>query len=199
MERACSNGLGNHLPRCLKRNGRDYSMYLAKKTLQMRNKPTKQQCDKCGRWMKRLDTHLKRNAQCRQVAINYPSFSMPSVDSSQPGYHDILSDTTSGSERHCSLLPATDSRQSPSTLDPFFCPKNNQEWEEADEHLRSIVVPAVLTATSVDERNHVLCQGIYNYFAGRFGLRKVRRKLRRNRQTESRKSSESSVADLKRD
>ena len=69
----------------------------------------------------------------------------------------------------------------------------------ADEHLRSIVVPAVLTPTSVDERNHVLCQGIYNYFAGRFGLRKVRRKLRRNRQTESRKSSESSLADFKRE
>ena len=74
MDRACpfcsisSKGLENHLPFCSKREGRDYSHYLSQKTTNNRVTMKKQLCQHCGKWMKRLDTHLRLSACCKRVS-----------------------------------------------------------------------------------------------------------------------------------
>ena len=80
MDRACPfcarkyKGLGNHLPYCPKREGRDYSSYLSQKTLNKKTTTKKQQCQRCGKWMKRLDTHLRLSASCKQISsMVYPT------------------------------------------------------------------------------------------------------------------------------
>ena len=60
--------LGNHLPSCHERDGRDYSSYLSHKTLHKRITTKKQLCPSCGKGMKRLDTHLRVSARCKQWA-----------------------------------------------------------------------------------------------------------------------------------
>ena len=48
-------------------------------------------------------------------------------------------------------------------------PKSAEEWSEVDRVLTESVVPAVLAATTVDDKNDALCQGIYQLFANQFG------------------------------
>ena len=61
--------VGNHLPRCKERDGRDYSSYLSKKTLYNKAKAgsSRKSCPKCHRWFLRLDTHLKNSPFCKSV------------------------------------------------------------------------------------------------------------------------------------
>ena len=60
--------VGNHLTHCKERRDRDYSAYLAKKTLDKRTRvTTKKACPKCHRMFTRLDTHLKHNAICKSI------------------------------------------------------------------------------------------------------------------------------------
>ena len=60
--------LGNHLSHYKKREGGDYSSYLATKTLDKRARiSSKKACPKCHRTFTRLDTHLKNNAFCKSI------------------------------------------------------------------------------------------------------------------------------------
>jgi hypothetical protein len=54
-------------------------------------------------------------------------------------------------------------------LRPFNCPTSEEEWAEADLHLATEVVPAVLSAKTVDDMNLILCKGVHTYFTGRYG------------------------------
>ena len=58
--------LGAHLPRCNKRNGRNYSVFLSKRAVE--SKPGGGVCPKCGCRFKCLDTRLRRSASCRTIA-----------------------------------------------------------------------------------------------------------------------------------
>ena len=49
-------------------------------------------------------------------------------------------------------------------LRPFNCPKIDQGWAEADQHVATVVVPKVLSTSSIVEKSRVLCDGIYSYF-----------------------------------
>ena len=73
----------------------------------------------------------------------------------------------------------------PSTpLEPFVSPVSKEEWQVADAYLADTVVPAVLAASTVDEKHHILCSGVYSYFSGKYGTRSSkpfrRRKHKRN-------------------
>lgn len=57
---------------------------------------------------------------------------------------------------------------------PFNCPKTDREWAEANEYLDTVVVPKVLSTTSIEKKNQVLCNEIHSYFAGKYGTRKVK-------------------------
>lgn len=64
--------VGNHLPHCKERGGRDYSMFLSKKTLDnKRGTRSRKPCPQCNRLFVRLDTHLRNNSSCRK----YPDIS----------------------------------------------------------------------------------------------------------------------------
>lgn len=166
--------LGNHLRHCPERNGQDYTSYLAQKTLDRRQKhgPSRQQCHKCGRWWKRLDTHLRLSAGCRLVVQESGSVSTITSQEQAPG-------ASHGPDPL--VLPSAESPLSPSMLRPFNCPCSEEEWADANQHFASMVVPAVLSATTVDEKNQVLCEGIYSYFSGRYGTRAKKSRSSRKR------------------
>ena len=67
--------LGNHLPYCKERNGRDYSSFLSKKTLakKARSSCKSQSCPKCHKRFSRLDNDLRIGATCRSVSRNEDS------------------------------------------------------------------------------------------------------------------------------
>ena len=48
---------------------------------------------------------------------------------------------------------------------------SNEDWEEADLHFREHLVPAVTNEPSVDAKNSVLCDSIYQYFSEKYGVR----------------------------
>ena len=57
-------------------------------------------------------------------------------------------------------------------LDVLKLPTCQQDWEEANTFLKEQVVPAVRYATNPDDKNRVLSEGIYDYFAKKFRTRK---------------------------
>ena len=50
-------------------------------------------------------------------------------------------------------------------------PKSDEDWEADNSSLGSVVVPQALSAQSVEEKNMVLCVGIYNSFSSKYGVR----------------------------
>ena len=56
----------------------------------------------------------------------------------------------------------------PVKLSSLKLPKSPEEWAEAD-HLPSAVTSLVLQATTAEEKNICLCNGIYEVLASRFG------------------------------
>ena len=147
--------LGNHLRHCSQRSGQDYTPYLSQKTLKKRQKPQppQQQCQQCGRWWKRLDTHLRQSARCR-LQETRPSDSMIPCHEQSP----VSSHVPDSLERDESPpLSSAEPPLFPSLLRPFNCPHSKEEWAEADLHFVANVVPTVLSATTVDEKNRILC------------------------------------------
>ena len=67
---------------------------------------------------------------------------------------------------------------------PFKTPKSPEDWAEVDVYLARYVVPAVITAKSLEEKNSILCQGIYNHMTSRFRVRKAGNQTSRKRQHE---------------
>ena len=153
--------VGNHLPHCKERSGKDYTSYLAKsRSVPLR--PVSGVCPKCSCLFQRLDTHLRLSANCHDIArspVRSPR-PVPPTHSNQP-----MNITT----EHTTAL----SMASPTTTHTFKCPlklpKSVEEWEEADSLLLSTVVPAVLHAVSAEEKNSCLCEGVYDVLASRFG------------------------------
>ena len=61
--------VGNHLPHCRLRDGRDYSHLLAPKTSKKRSQSMKKaKCLKCNQLFLRLDTHLRNSAMCKDIS-----------------------------------------------------------------------------------------------------------------------------------
>ena len=67
--RADFKRLGNHLPHCKERNGRDYTPFLSEKTLTKKVKSSswKMFCPTCHKRFARLDTHLRNSAMCKAI------------------------------------------------------------------------------------------------------------------------------------
>ena len=74
--------------------------------------------------------------------------------------------------------PAVDDRTTPcSGNEPFYCspsvkllpgvqlPKDANQWKDADNFFKVHLVPRVCLEDTVDGMNHVLCTGIYEFFA----------------------------------
>ena len=60
--------VGNHLPHCKQRDGKDYTQYLAPKTLKNKSQSRKKaKCPKCDKYFVRLGTHHRNSALCRSI------------------------------------------------------------------------------------------------------------------------------------
>jgi len=157
-------GLGNHLPHCKDRQGRDYSIYLAQKTLEKKSKKgSRKACPKCHKMFVRLDTHLKNSAICKSVASSDPS---PPPEPSPPPVSDpsMLDNTP---------MPTKSAHyQKPDLRPSLKLPSSKEDWAEADLHFREHLVPAVMNEASADAKNSVLCDGIYQYFSEKYGVRR---------------------------
>ena len=130
---------------------------------------------KCGRLFYRLDTHLRLSAQCRVISsmsIHQPSQDNTPLSESQ-GQSPILVSTTLptelGSPQVSSLPPNSDEHISIQPKTPFNCPRSSEEWLVADEQLSIAVVPQVLAAATIDNKNQALCDGVYDYFSVSYG------------------------------
>ena len=169
--------LGNHLPYCKDRQGRDYSMYLSKKTQQKSKKGgVRKTCTKCLKSFVRLDTHLKNSASCKYVpsltstltehqnpALNRPS----SPRSEQDSHPQNISHSGNCVNQHLNQHPSHTFSSKASLL----LPTTKEDWAKADEHFRDHLVPQILETTSVDEKNRLLVNGIYEYLALHCGHR----------------------------
>ena len=163
--------LGNHLAHCKERQGRDYSAYLSKKTLDKRSTSGKRSCPKCHRIFIRLDTHLKNSATCRNITQSPDSGSDAGVPdpptshlpSSQfapcatPGTHTPPSPT----QQQCLSTPV---HPGPEPKPLLKLPSSQQEWAEADTFFSEVLVPEVLRESTPESMNRVLCEGIYSLF-----------------------------------
>ena len=168
--------LGNHLPHCKQRHNQDYSSYLSQKTRQKRatrGTKSRKTCSKCKKAFLRLDTHLRRNAFCR---------SLPSVQSAQspsPDNQDPATDSGMGTSAHqLAADPSTAppvqedlTASFPSTKPALKLPASEEAWREADDHFKVELIPAVLEMSCPEEKNEVLSEGIYSYFAGKYGCK----------------------------
>ena len=154
-----------HLPRCSKRQGRDFSHWLT-------SRPARGSCPQCKRRFKRIDTH--RRVTCRVVADPCTS-PAPPTSSAQT----ML--TTEGVSAAAQLPPAAEpvlqgqqNRFPSQHLPPLRLSLTVEERQLADEVMLVTVVPAVLLC---DENNIALCDGVYQYFSQHFGTaRQVQRK-----------------------
>ena len=140
----------------------DYQAYLSQKTREKKEGgPKKKPCALCGKFFQRLDTHLRTSATCRAVPQGSPPASpIASVHQSLLP-QNFPTPLTSEPLPHHSIPSAT--------LDPFLYPKSQEEWQAADGCLAATVVPAVLAASTVDEKHHTLCSGAYRYFSAEYG------------------------------
>ena len=162
--------LGNHLPHCKHRDGRDYHHLLSQKTLSKKNKSRKQPCPICKKPFLRLDTHLRlsRSCQIHPSPGNDQCFQQTSSDVPLYSQHGSLPQTSSVA----TLLP------------PLKLPQSEEEWLQSNRALARSVVPAVLAATTVDAKHEALCQGLYHHFSCQYGCvtsRKPHRKRRHAR------------------
>ena len=92
--------LGYHPPQCKERNGRDYSIYLSKRTLEkkassLRGAVRSKFCPRCHKQFQRLDTHLKRNSVCRFI----PDVVPPGCSSMDKSDYDTSQQSTPNNMR----------------------------------------------------------------------------------------------------
>ena len=60
--------------------------------------------------------------------------------------------------------------------------RNSEEWEEANSHVSTAVVPVVIQASILEEKNRVLCEGIYQYFVQSFGTKSTSQNPRKDKE-----------------
>ena len=167
--------LGNHLPHCKQRQGQDYSQYLSHKTLQKRSKKScRKTCPKCHKPFLRLDTHLKNSAFCKSIPSDESPDTSPSNQEANP-------ESTRPSETHTNspdqATPQADEElRRTSPLPTLQLPSSQEAWVAADCHFSANLLPAVMNASTVEEKNTMLTTGIYQYFAESCGTRKVGQK-----------------------
>ena len=171
--------VGNHYKNCPERKGKCYQHLLSKKTVLKKNGKAKKKapCPKCGKMFLRLETHLRTSALCKTVTLppdhsGLPSDPLPSQPPS-PSLNPSLHPACPSPSCQPSQFPQQAQPPPPpppvTTVPRMKLPQTAEGWNEADEHMKCIVVPNVLHEMDVNNMNHVLCFGIYSYFTSRYG------------------------------
>ena len=77
----------------------------------------------------------------------------------------------------------TSLRPGPQTKASLKLPTTSEDWEQANTYFHTSLVPAVLAVPTPQEMSRLLCEGLYTYFASKYGtntthaLKKKRRPL----------------------
>ena len=155
--------LGNHLPHCPERRGRDYSSLLSINTLQKRNKAScKGPCPVCGKVFARFDTHLRVSASCKfPRPSDEPTTLTDPADFHSSQSVEPQSSAMLVSANHNTTLPLN--LVTPKPLLPFNTPRDPEEWAEVDADLAHGLVPDVISGNTPDEKNSIPYQGICDY------------------------------------
>lgn len=176
--------LGNHLPSCRERGDRDYTEYLSKKTLEKRDRGgvRRKTCPKCQKKFVRLDTHLKRSPTCKSTEgshAEHPEPDSPVSDyptqPAQPTHHPTTpADLVSLLRMNGPTSPDLPQQLHPEAhLKPHLkLPSSKEDWKRANSYFSQHLLPAVQAAVSPNEKNTILSEGIYDYFAETFGTKK---------------------------
>ena len=98
------------------------------------------------------------------VAPSHPRTDEPNDSPTRPP-----SDEHTQTGHHSSTIthPLPVNRSDLPLLALFNHPKTTDEWDQVDKDLSRLVVPNVLTASTMDEKNHALRVEIYDYFSTR--------------------------------
>ena len=177
-------------------------------------------CLKCGRCFRRLDTHLRVSATCRDVGspqkrrADTPSMPMNIISSvygsvhsnfsgARTDVHSNISGTQTGNlnstvhdQQTTTYFPVTTSSiNKTSNYEPLrkanLClPTSAEGWKEADQYFQTFLVPVVLAVSSPQEMNKLLCEGIYSYFASSYGTKPTPRLRPRKRPPHNRSLKE---------
>ena len=115
----------------------------------------------------RLDTHLKNSAACKSVSDTDDLTPPPEQQSSPEQSPPAIPTEPTSHLTYCSQTtqPASSPETNRVPLDILKLPTCQQGWEEADAFLKEQLVPAMLQAASTEDKNRVLSEGIYDYFA----------------------------------
>ena len=159
--------VGNNLPHCKKRKGRDYSQFRAPKTLRKKaSKPGKKltTCSTCHKAFLRLSTHLRNSATCR--IISPLSMSTLITESPPPSLPPqcpsrAIQNVTPQESAH-DQSPNSCHSDTNSTRPPMKLPKSNEEWMKVNHFFETILVPAVIAiSSSPEEKNSILANMVY--------------------------------------
>ena len=90
----------------------------------------------------------------------------------RPAHTGVLDTETCEQSAH----QQPESQHQPTQLPPIILPRTSQEWDEANSYLSTTVVPAVIQASSTEEKNRVLCDGVYQYFSQCYGTKSFSQK-----------------------
>ena len=82
------------------------------------------------------------------------------------------------------------SSHNPSRKASLILPTTSEDWEQADYFFQTTLVPAALLASSPQEMNGVLCEGIYSYFAATHGTKTITRSRSKKRPLHNRSLKE---------
>ena len=128
----------------------------------------------------RVDTHLRNSATCKD------SSTLPlNSTTSQPSRHLQAESAVAADEKFPVILNFTPQDQS--TEDPqhkpcLKLPSSQEEWEDANCFFSQVLVPQVLQEISPDAKNNKLMEGIYCFFAERYGTTQPKKNKRQRRQ-----------------
>ena len=203
--------VGNHLPHCKKRDGRNYSQFLAPKTLKKKLQSVKKtKCLKCNRLFVRLDTHLRKSAMCKDIPSLPSSINTTATDvcmTPPEPCQDLAcvedsmflspQDSNPVVATSAALIRFTQTTNTDLTLhfDPkvkkhLNLPKTSEGWEKANLHFNTTLVPAVMAAPTPQEKNSLLVEGVYEYFALACGTRHIAVQKRKKRPLHNRSLKE---------
>ena len=116
--------LGNHLPHCQERKGRDYSSLLSEKNLQKKKTSSKKTCPTCGKLFTRLDTHLRISASCKAPGLTNDQSGLTEPTDAQSS---DIAEPAPASLSVYTYRQTTDSPASPQPFPPFKTPRHPDE------------------------------------------------------------------------
>jgi hypothetical protein len=176
-------------------------MYLSKKTKEKTSAAARKYCPKCHKAFRRLDTHLRNSAMCKDISpLPSPITSASTnvcVTPPQP-----CQDLTLGEDSMLSLQNINPAVRSPDdalvrftqTTNTFHTPHHVPQvkeyiklpripegWEEADHYFSTTLVPAVIAEPVPQEKNRILVEGVYAFFASAYGTRQINLRKKRRR------------------